>query len=103
MLPDLQNVDPATIPLGEIPGTIALLAALQAQLAARLMTAPAQPEPVSDGDQLLTVKEAATVLRRSAKWLYRRAPKLPFARHLDNRSWVFSKKGLEKWLARQKA
>jgi Helix-turn-helix domain len=99
MLPDF---DPLTVPAADIPAALSTLAAWQAQLAARLLVAPAQPAAPTDEDVLLTADEAATILRRSAKWLYRRAPKLPFARRLDNRSWVFSKRGLEKWLARQK-
>jgi hypothetical protein len=101
MAPDFQ-INPATIPLGDIPALIAQLAALQSQLAARLMIAPARPEQPPDDDTLLTAAETAAIVRRSTKWLYRRASKLPFARRLDNRSWVFSKKGLERWLARQK-
>jgi predicted HicB family RNase H-like nuclease len=65
--------------------------------------APAQPEAPSDEDTLLTAVEAAAIVRRSTKWLYRRAAKLPFARRLDNRSWVFSKKGLDKWINKQRA
>jgi predicted DNA-binding transcriptional regulator AlpA len=103
MSSDLQNIDPATIPIGEIPAMLAMLAALQTALAARLMTVPAQPEPAPDADdQLLTAIEAAAILRRSVKWVYRRASRLPFARKLDARSWAFSKKGLEKWIARQR-
>jgi predicted DNA-binding transcriptional regulator AlpA len=99
----LPPFDPLTVPPEDIPATLSVLASWQAQLCARLLATPAQPESTPDDDTLLTAEEAATILRRSSKWLYRRASKLPFARHLDNRSWVFSKKGLEKWIARQKS
>lgn len=103
MTPDPFSIDAASIPPERIPAVLTALAALQTALAARLMAIPAQPEIQSDDDTLLTAAEAAAIVRRSTKWLYRRASKLPFARRLDNRSWVFSKKGLEKWIGRQRA
>jgi predicted DNA-binding transcriptional regulator AlpA len=54
-------------------------------------------------DRLLTVQECAERLRKSTKWVYRRTRTLPFAICLGPRSWVFSQKGLEKWLAKQRA
>lgn len=102
MLPDL-HIDPASIPAGEIPAVLSALAALQAALAARLMTPAAQVKVgADDSDTLLTVEETAARLRRSTKWVYRRVKNLPFARRLGPRSWVFSSAGLEKWIARQK-
>jgi len=99
----LPDIDPASIALGEIPAALTMLASLQITLAARLVTAPAQPEAApEDDDKWLTAQEVALALRKSVKWVYRRAARLPFARRLDNRSWVFSKKGLERWLGRQR-
>ncbi len=103
MLPDPRTIDPASIPADQIPAVLTAIAAVQTALAVRLMAMPAQPETAAADDVLLTAVEAATILRRSVKWLYRRASKLPFAHMLDNRSWVFSKRGLEKWIARQRA
>lgn len=107
MLPEVLRMDPSAIPTNQIPAVLSALAALQGALAARLI---ASPQPATDGsvagndhDTLLTVGETAERLRRSPKWVYRRVKTLPFARKLDNRSWVFSQKGLEKWLARQRA
>jgi predicted DNA-binding transcriptional regulator AlpA len=85
---------------------IAALAGLEIALAARLLNvAPAtnsQPASAVE-DRMLTVKECAERLRRSIKWVYRRVKTLPFARKLDNRAWVFSEKGLEKWLSQRRA
>jgi len=105
MLPDF---DPLTLAAADILGAIALLSAWQAQLAARLMVTTIQPaqQPVPAGDEadrMLTAPEAAAMLRRSVKWLYRRNHELPFARRLSGRSWIYSEQGLRKWLARQKA
>jgi hypothetical protein len=87
----------------QIPAALAQLSAWQGQLAARLMVAAAAPEAASDEpDHLLTTVEAAAMLRRSVKFLYRRNGKLPFARKLSDRSWVYSEQGLRKWLARQR-
>jgi hypothetical protein len=89
--------DPASIPREQIPAFIAALAA-------RLLEPPPSPEPApEEADKMLTTVEAAKVLRRSVKWLYRRNGNLPFARKLSDRSWVYSEQGLRKWLARQRA
>ena len=103
---DRLNIDPASIPLERIPAMMAALASLELALAARLLEAgPAfGPEPKSENeDQMLTVRECAERLRKSTKWVYRRTRTLPFAICLGPRSWVFSQKGLEKWLAKQRA
>jgi predicted DNA-binding transcriptional regulator AlpA len=100
------NIDPASVPLEQIPAMIAALAGFELALAARLLEAgPASgPEPRSENeDQMLTVRECADRLRKSTKWVYRRTRTLPFAICLGPRSWVFSQKGLAKWLAKQRA
>jgi predicted DNA-binding transcriptional regulator AlpA len=104
----LPDFDPTTLAAADIPAALAVLASWQSQLAARLMITtipPAQPIlAVSDeADRMLTTNEAAAMLRRSVKWLYRRNHELPFARRLSGRSWIYSEQGLRKWLARQRA
>jgi hypothetical protein len=106
MLPEVLHIDPSAIPEDQIPAVLSALAALQGALAARLIASPqvATNGSVADNDRdtLLTVAETAERLRRSPKWVYRRVKTLPFARCLGPRSWVFSQRGLEKWLARQR-
>lgn len=102
---DGLKVDPASVPMQRIPAIIAALASWELALAARLLEAvPAScAEPKSENeDHMLTVKECAERLRKSPKWVYRRVKTLPFARCLGPRSWVFSQKGLERWLAQQR-
>ena len=90
------DLDIASIPRERIP-------ALIAALAARLLVPEPEPESEStEPDRMLTAEEAAAILRRSVKWLYRHRD-LPFARRLSSRSWVYSEQGLRKWLARQRA
>jgi predicted DNA-binding transcriptional regulator AlpA len=100
----LPEFDPASIPVEQIPVVLAAFAAWQSALVARLVAAPATiaETTIETDDRLLTVQECAARLRKSPKWVYRRVKTLPFARKLDNRAWVFSQKGLEKWLARQR-
>ena len=102
---DLFSLDAGSIPVDQIPAAMAALAALQTQLCARLMTPGQEPQPgpAAEPDVMLKVDEVAARVRKSTKWVYRRAKTLPFARRLGPRSWVFSEHGLEKWLARQKA
>jgi predicted DNA-binding transcriptional regulator AlpA len=100
-----QNIDPACVPLEQVPAMIAALAGLEVALAARLLSAApaAGSEPATAAeDRMLTVKECAERLRRSPKWVYRRNKTLPFARCLGSRSWVYSQRGLEKWLAQRR-
>jgi predicted DNA-binding transcriptional regulator AlpA len=101
----LPEFDPASIPVEQIPAVLTAFAAWQSALAARLMATPlAIVETVTEADDhLLTVQECAERLRKSPKWVYRRTKTLPFARCLGPRSWVFSQRGLEKWLGRQRA
>lgn len=105
MLAELLHIDPSAISADQIPAVIAALAGLEIALAARLMNSPRalSPQlPTEVEDRMLTVKECAERLRKSPKWLYRRVKTLPFARKLDHRSWLFSQKDLEKWLARKR-
>jgi len=101
----LPEFDPALIPVEQIPAVLAAFAAWQSALAARLMATPATivETSIETEDRLLTVQECAERLRKSTKWVYRRTRTLPFAICLGPRSWVFSQKGLEKWLAKQRA
>lgn len=100
----LPEFDPESIPVEKIPAVLTAFAAWQSALAARLMVTPAAiVETATEiDDRLLTVKECPERLRRSPKWVYRRTKTLPFARCLGPRSWVFSQRGLEKWLAQRR-
>ena len=61
--------------------------------------APATPAPAWSETDLLTVGEAAALLRLSPRWLYRHAKTLPFARKLSRKVLRFSRSGLARWLA----
>jgi hypothetical protein len=86
-------IDPASVPLEQIPLMIAALAGLEVALAARLLNvAPASgSKPATEAeDRMLTVRECAERLRRGTKWVYRSNRDLQFARCLGSRSWVYS-------------
>jgi excisionase family DNA binding protein len=80
-------------------------AGLVVQLAARLATLGAglsqgiQEKPVEGPDVNVDVGEASRLLGVSKRFLYRAAPRLPFARRLGRRL-LFSRTGLERWNAR---
>ena len=80
----------------------AILASLRsAVVEPRSISIPIQESPAtawSEGD-LLTVDEAAAVLRVTPRWLYRHAKKLPFVRKLSRKSLRFSRSGITRWLA----
>ena len=62
-------------------------------------TAVITPAPAWSESDLLTVAEAAAALRVTARWLYRHAKTLPFARKLSRKVLRFSRVGLVRWLA----
>jgi predicted DNA-binding transcriptional regulator AlpA len=55
----------------------------------------------AEDDRMLTAKEAAELLRRSPRWLYRNRKKLPFVRPLSTRSFLCSERGIRQWLNRR--
>jgi hypothetical protein len=98
------DFDPTSVPPDQIPILLSQLGALQVRLAARLMASPpslAGPEQPTD-DRLLTTAEAAAALRKSVKWLYRHK-NYPFVRQLPGGGLLFSQRGIERWLAKQRA
>jgi hypothetical protein len=91
MLPDIANLSRAQL--------VALLIVIGGRLAeeSEPLTPAALPQP--EPDEMLTTEEAAAMLRRSPRWIYRNADKLPFVKHLSKRSMVHSRKGIERYLA----
>ncbi len=82
----------------------AFISELQQVTAAETLatTASTSPSPRSP-DALLTVEEAAALLSVTPRWLYRHAKTLPFARKLSRKVLRFSRAGIARWLASQRA
>ena len=97
-LPEADSIEAA-----QIPAALTALAALQSALAARLMLASpaAEPERAPADDDLLDTEQAAGYLHCSAKWLYRHAKALSAKRR--GREFLWSRRALDRWLARQGA
>lgn len=95
--------------LGEVPGydeeavlnLLPLVAALQGALGTRLLALQHQAAR-PDTDYLLNTDEVAVRLGKSTKWVRDNVALLPFALRLgkDHR---FSARGLEQWIAEQRA
>ena len=98
---DPERID--SLPSEAIPSLIGATEALKARLWQRLQaagaaTAPSKaPTPPAGPDRLLTATEAAERLGVNTRWVYRKAPDLPFTRKLSGGTLRFSEKGLEKW------
>ena len=91
----MTNSEPVAVALDSCADALhALAQALRAEQ-------PAPPAAPSSADRLLTAEQAAAVLGVSKKWLYRRAARLPFARHLSGRTLRFSEVGLRRWIERR--
>jgi len=85
--------DPAEIEPEDIGAVMAQMAAIQLTLATRLVAGGPERLP-DEGDNLLTVDEAAARLKCSSDWLYRRAKRLPFTVRVG-RNLRFSERGIE--------
>ena len=77
---------------------LAVIAGLRGVAAAGTEAASA-PVIAPVREDLLTVEEAAGMLRVSPRWLYRHAKTLPFARKLSPKVLRFSRSGLLRWVA----
>jgi hypothetical protein len=97
VLADPERADDLDAPA--IAAVLTELAALQTLLAAK-MAGVAECRTDHDGDQLLTVDEAATHLRVTPDWLRRRTG-LPFAIKISNGAVRYSRKRLDAWLERR--
>ncbi len=98
----------ASLPAHALRSLIVRTATLQNLLLAALMTAEAE-EPAAavpaapETDRMLTPDEAAAILRRSRRWLYRNADRLPFVKRLSPKSILCSESGIRRWLATRRA
>ena len=89
----------SAVPAEAIPAVLGELERLRACLWTRL-TAPqreAQAGNPTDGDRLLTAKEAAAKLGTSADWVYRHSRNLPFTVRIG-RKVLFSEAGIERYI-----
>lgn len=82
----------------ELLQELAMLEARRADLLAQLIAIALQPE---QDDHLLTVEEAAGILRVSVDWLYRHAKRLPFTVRPGPGQVRFSKTGIQDYLKRK--
>ena len=97
----------ADVPAEQMPALLGDLERVRAGLWARLVTPSVNGKletvPASDKDKLLTPEEAAELLGVKVSWLYRHAPRLPFARKLSRKALRFSEAGLRRWQATKRA
>ena len=85
----------------DVVSLLPLAAALQSALHTRLL-AIQQQSGMPDSDHLLSTEEVASRLGRSTKWVRENAHDLPFAIRM-RRGHRFSARGLEEWIAEQRA
>jgi hypothetical protein len=79
--------------------------ALSAMLTARVLATAHERQnarhqiELPDAGDLITVAEAAKILRRSRRWIWRQKRKLPFIHEISPRSLLCSRRGIARWLA----
>jgi hypothetical protein len=49
-------------------------------------------------DEMLKVEEAAALIRRTPRWIYRHVHKLPFVVRISPKALLCSKRGIQTWL-----
>lgn len=93
--------------LAEVGMRHAQLAPLHLSLLSHLIKVRHQPSvaasATSDNDRLLSVREAAEILKVTPQWLYRHARHLPFSRRLSRKALRFSEAGLRRWAASRRS
>jgi hypothetical protein len=109
-IPELDHiaVDPrCLVGLSKRAITALLLrtAVVQSALTAALAAEDSREQPAStalEDDRMLTIDEAAAVLRKSRQWFYRHES-LPFIKRISRKSLLCSEVGMKRWLALRKA
>jgi predicted DNA-binding transcriptional regulator AlpA len=98
-LPAPEDIE--KVPSDQIPALLSQLAAVQGMLAARLLTDTGNGNRQPEDDELVNLKEAATMLKVSESWIYHRSKKLPFIVRLG-RQIKYSKKGIQNFIKNRK-
>jgi hypothetical protein len=97
----------AQVSVEQIPALLAQLASVQVVLLSRLALLPngnpSQGPVATPEDRYLTADEAAAILRRSRRWLYRHKKNLPFVRCISRKVILFSEAGLRRWAAARRS
>jgi predicted DNA-binding transcriptional regulator AlpA len=95
----------AGMPQSTVRDLLRRLAVAQSILVVELTHEDGSRQPETSGpaeeDRMLTAKEAAELLRRSPRWLYRNRKKLSFVRQLSARSFLCSERAIKQWLDRR--
>jgi hypothetical protein len=109
-IPSLDEIerDPGcarALPTDAIAALIAKCSAVQGTLASVLLTTKNdnQKSEADPHERMLSPEEAASILRRKRRWIYRNAHRLQFVRRVSPKSLLCSEPGVYKWLALQKA
>lgn len=98
----LEGLDVESAPSETLGPLLAILAATQGRIAARLVTEAAIPRAPTNGhDRLLKVGDASQRLGISTDWLYRHADELPFAVR-EGGALRFSEAGIAEWIERKR-
>lgn len=102
VLEDLDRAIAESAP-EDAPALALALSARLAGLAARGMNGNAPEQVRATGEDLLSVGEAAGVLKVPPDWIYRRSRTLPFTVRLGARGLRVSRLKMETWIRSRKA
>ncbi len=99
----------ADLPLDAIPGVLGSLRSIEVALLARQFGSASSPQAQSPlgnagpskDDRWLTPSEAAEILRRDKRWVYRQAHRWSFAKRPTRKTLLISERGLRNWMQRQ--
>ena len=107
-IPGLDRIadDPrclAGLPKSAAPPLMLRLAAALTAVAAWAANEDSSEQPAAiapAADRMLTVREAAELLRHKPRWIYDNADHLPFVHRVSSKSFLCSENGIRRWLQR---
>lgn len=99
----LSIPDIATLDREGLAAVLGELKTLEGRVMGRLLLSTGDAVNPREEDRMLTVDEAANMLRRGRQWIYRNAHTLPFVKRISRKSLLCSEAGLKRWLAARKA
>jgi hypothetical protein len=90
----------ASLPREVIAELLAESTTVSALLAARLASSAREPaSSPKEGDDWISIDEAAQRLGKTRRWIFKNARTLPFTRRVSKKTLLCSSKGIEKWLS----
>jgi Helix-turn-helix domain len=74
----------------------------EAEFAREYTSVGSEGKPDDKLSDWITVEEAANVLHRSPRWIFRNCGRRPFVRKINRKNWLISRSELRRWIDTRK-